>query len=208
MLLTSTPNMSHCHINRYMILLGAVWCAFHAFFAIFRQSVAEIMVYRRAMEKFAVDPHETLILPPNDHHMTKPRETFHQSLVYYHIQEAMVCHVAYWSSCTPFNPNFCSQPPSKSGCRHPKSNHTPTKQGRNAQNPRNFSSKSRLLSWRCDDDKVPGLVHSFWPALTRISANFYALGEKCTLFQRVQAIFLPISPTPGYRAHKTRPGVI
>ena len=101
-----------------------------------------------------------------------------------------------------------SQPPSKSGRRHPKSNHTPTKQGRNAQNPRNFSSKSHLLSCRSDDDKVPGLVHSFSPILSAYLSIFPLSAKNEHFFQRVQAIFLPISPTAGYRDHETRPGVI
>ena len=109
---------------------------------------------------------------------------------------------------TRFKPISSSQSPSKSGYRHPKSNHTPTKQGRNAQNPRNFSSKSHLLSCRSDDDKVPGLMHSFGPILPAYLPILppWPKNEKC--FQEPQAIFLPISPTAMHHDHKTRPGVL
>ena len=100
------------------------------------------------------------------------------------------------------------QPASKSGCRHPKSNHTPTKQGRNAQNPRNFPSKSHLLSYRSGNDKVPGLLRSVSPICPAYLPNLplWTKNEKC--FQEPQAIFLPISPTAMHHDHKTRPGVL
>ena len=63
-------------------------------------------------------------------------------------------YTVYWSFICSNNPIFLLRSSPTSLNRPPKSNRTPTKQGKNVQNPQNFSLKSHLLSYRSDDDKV------------------------------------------------------
>ena len=77
----------------------------------------------------------------------------------------MICYISYCLLTCSIWPHFLLSTTLKISQTTSKSNHTPTKQGGNAQNPRNFSSKSRLLSYRGDDDKVLRLLNVCGPIL-------------------------------------------
>ena len=73
--------------------------------------------------------------------------------------------------------------PSKSPSRPPRTNHATTKQGRNAQNPRNISSSPHLLSRSSDDDKVLLLFGVCGPILPTSLPIFSFLEQNEVRFQ-------------------------